>query len=74
MHAQLKWSNRAHTELFPNDGSFKGGDAHWCGYVDLAVHIAKRPEAFTPVDQTKAKAILVQEQMYKLAALITEVQ
>ena len=70
MPTQLKWSNRAHTALSPTSGSFNQGDARWCGYVDVAVHIAGNPGKFQPVDQVKAKNILTAEGKLKLAALI----
>lgn len=70
MPTQLQWSNRAHTALSPTNGSFNQGDARWCGYVDVAVHIAGNPGKFQPVDQAKAKNILMAEGKLKLARLI----
>ena len=70
MTTQRRWCNRARTELLPTNGSFQGGDARWCGYVDLAMHIAKNPKGFTDVDKEKALNILSAEGMDKLASHI----
>ena len=74
MTSKLKWSNKARTEMLPTDSSFKDGNARWCGYVDLAMHIAKKPNSFHPEDQRKAKNILLSVRANKLASQIAEVQ
>lgn len=70
MTTQLKWSNRARTGMTPTQGSFKDGNAHWCGYEDLAMHIAKNPSGFALVDRRKAKNILLNLGATKLASQI----
>ena len=72
MTQQLKWCNRARTGMTPTSGSFKDGNAQWCGYVDTAMYIAGNPKAFTETDREKAKNILLAMEMYKLVAQITE--
>lgn len=67
MATQLKWSNKARTRLLPTDGAFSDGDARWCGYEDLAAHIATNPKAFTKVDQQKARNILLNLGRIRLA-------
>ena len=55
---QLRWSNRARTTISVASGQFVDGNAHAFGYVDLAMHIAKNPKKFTPIDCAKAMNIL----------------
>lgn len=72
MATQLRWSNRARTGMTPNAGSFKDGNAQWCGYVDTAMHIAGNPKGFTEADRKKAINILRCERLWKLAAQVAE--
>ena len=69
---QLRWSNRARTEISVSSGQFVDGNAHAFGYVDLAMHIAKNPRKFTSIDCVKAMNILRANGSEKLLASMRE--